>query len=354
MRTWRIVLIAILLSWTGCRTTPQAEDSYSGPIFGFALEGLPITGKQIQSIEKDTGLRPELVVFFLQWPADPTETGFPAPSLDTIRNRGALPCLTWEPMYYQNNREMIIPADQILNGTYDAYLTAFAQEAKLWGDPFIIRFAHEMNTNRYHWGENRLDQYGPQSPATYRQMYRHVVDIFRKIGADNVLWAFSPNAESVPNSSYDATASWNRAGHYYPGNDYVDIIGIDGYNWGTTQTMAMNGWQSRWLSFAAIFGPMYKEMTSLAPDKPVLVFETASAEQGGRKDQWIEEAFATATAWNMKGIVWFQADKEVDWRINSSGTSYLLAALKLNSTAGQLFNSIIHRKITTFSDKASQ
>jgi beta-mannanase len=111
--------------------------------------------------------------------------------------------------------------------------------------------------------------------------------------------------------------SWNRIENYYPGDKYVDVLGIDGYNWGITQTRAKNGWDSQWKEFAGIFLPAFKKLRYLASDKPIFVFETASLNQGGDKGLWIKNAWETARAWKLNGLVWFQVKKEYDWQINS-------------------------------------
>src|SRR5256885_2213761 len=64
-------------------------------------------------------------------------------------------------------------------------------------------------------------------------------------------------------------APWNHWTHYSPGDAYVDWVGIDGYNWGTTQS-----WSS-WSSFASLVRPVYSDY---AGRKPIMIAETASAE----------------------------------------------------------------------------
>lgn len=295
----------------------SAKDVKQGqpPFWGVALEGYPVTDQMLEQAEKGTGLFPELVVFFLQWPSHPVSEGFPSDTLERIWKNGSLPCITWEPMFYNGSEEITIPHQQVLSGRYDIYLNAFAQQARSWGRPFILRFAHEMNIQRYHWG-TQSNQYGPQSPEIYRAMHAYVFEIFQKAGAQNVLWAFCPNAESVPNTSYDKTASWNRLSNYYPGDGFVDILGMDGYNWGTTQTMERNRWTSSWKSFEEIFSLARKELLSLGASKPLFVFETASANEGGDKGVWIREAFSTTREWKITGLAWFHSNKEVDWRFS--------------------------------------
>jgi hypothetical protein len=306
----------------GC---PGANDKKQGhPCFwGIALEGYPITVAQLEKVEQELGFPPKMVMFYLQWPA-PHGTGeFPQESLEVIWQRGAVPCLTWEPMYRRDNSEVTVLYEQIAAGQYDSYLTNFAREAAAWGRPLIIRFAQEMNLERYHWGTEK-GRYGPQSPEIYLKIFRYVVDFFRRTEAHQVLWAFCPNAESLPNPVHDFAAAWNRAQNYYPGDTYVDILGMDGYNWGTTQTVEKHGWQSRWQSFQEIFAPLHQELRSLSLHKPLLVFETASVLVGGDKALWIKEALPVLQSWKVRGIVWFQVNKEVDWRLNAKGDlSYL-------------------------------
>ncbi|HOE17706.1 MAG TPA: glycosyl hydrolase [Syntrophorhabdaceae bacterium] len=296
-------------------------------MWGFALDGYPITDDKLHAVEGETGIRPDIVVFFLQWPEHGgyDAAGFPRESLEAIWKRGVIPCITWEPMYYEDGKEVMISYERLLKGEYDRYIRRFAEGAARWGKPVMIRFAHEMNIKRYHWGTGE-NEYGPKSPSLYKKMFRYIVDRFRKTGAGNVLWVFCPNAESVPNTSYDPSASWNTLSQYYPGDRYVDVLGVDGYNWGTTQTKEKHGWDSRWRTFEEIFGPPSGELRSLAPSKPIIVFETATTAHGGNKAEWIKEAVNTAGRLGIEGIVWFQSNKELDWRINTGGDrSYTLS-----------------------------
>jgi len=294
------------------------------------LDGYPITSERLAGVERETNISPKIVVFYLQWPSSPSEVHFPGESLEVIWKHKAIPCLTWEPMTYDGATETMIPYRQILEGSYDSYIKSFAQAARQWQKPFIIRFAHEMNTERYHWGTTR-EVFGPESPKIYQQMFRHIVGIFRRSGADNVLWTFCPNAESVPNPSYQPGTEWNAARNYYPGHDVVDILGMDGYNWGETQRKEKNGWDSRWQSFEEIFSPLHEELRSVSSDKPLIVFETASAGESLSRGRWLRDALAALDRWKVLGIVWFQANKEVDWRIDGSADRELVELVSSRS-----------------------
>lgn len=310
------VLVALLLILPlifAC--DPDEPDGAAGVRLGLALEGLPQSPEFIRKLEQDTGLPVSLVNFFLQWPQDPGFDNFPGQTLHAVLSLGALPVLTWEPMYYEDHREHMIPAAVILEGGYDEYITLFARRISELDGHVIIRFAHEMNLSRYHWG-GTLDEYGPESPERYIRMFRHVVEIFREKGVQNALFAFCPNNESLPNPKFHPGAEWNDAENYYPGDEFVDVLGMDGYNWGTTRTMNEHGWNSKWLSFREIFQDIYHQLRGINPDMPLYVFETASVRQGGDRSRWIRDAFYTAAGWGMDGVVWFHVDKEEDWTLD--------------------------------------
>ena len=92
-------------------------------------------------------------------------------------------------------------------------------------DPLLLRFAHEMNADWYPWDGVRASAPGTHDgPARYVAAWRHVHAVFAAAGATNVRWVWSPNHRSIP------AAAWNDAARYYPGDDVVDWIGVDGYD----------------------------------------------------------------------------------------------------------------------------
>jgi beta-mannanase len=119
-------------------------------------------------------------------------------------------------------------------------------------------------------------------------------DVFDAAGATNVTWVWCVNAD--PDHIYTPYSE------LYPGNSYVDWTGINGYNWGG----------SGWRSFAKVFGSSYNSMLGLAPTKPIMIGETASAERGGSKAAWIRNALSTQLPRNfprIKALLWF------NWRV---------------------------------------
>jgi beta-mannanase len=143
------------------------------------------------------------------------------------------------------------------------------------------------------------------NPALYIAAWRHIHDIFAAAGATNAVWVWSPDAVDVP-----ATTS-NHWSADYPGDGYVDWVGVDGYNWSSTEAPR---------TFSQIFQPFYRDY---AGRKPVMVAETASCEERVDKAAWIRGAAAQIRASfpEIKALIWFNADKECDWRINSSAAA---------------------------------
>ena len=179
-----------------------------------------------------------------------------------------------------------------------------------------------MNGDWYTWsgtnngGENTSD-FGdptrPDGPERFVAAYQHIHDIFDAEGAENVLWVWCPNIAMEG----DLGADWNAIANYYPGADYVDWLCMDGYNWGASQE-----WSS-WQTFDEVFSETYAQLQALDPGKPIMIGETASTEEGGDKAIWIKDAAARLPSAypQVRLLVWFNLDKETDWRINSSPAS---------------------------------
>jgi hypothetical protein len=184
----------------------------------------------------------------------------------------------------------------VANGAYDPAISTWARQAAAWGHPLFLRWNWEMNGRWFAWGTTATNV---NTPADYVAAWRHVHDLFDAAGAQNVTWVWCPNAVftgSVPLTSL------------YPGDAYVDWTGMDGYN--QSQTAA-------WQSFESIFGPTYASLLQIAPDKPIMIAETASAEAGGSKAAWLTDALSLQLPQHfprVKAFVWF------NWRIYEKST----------------------------------
>jgi hypothetical protein len=188
----------------------------------------------------------------------------------------------------------------LIDGKYDAMLTKHAKNVQGLQKKLFLDFAAEMNGNWSTWDGS----HNGKSSAVYIAAYRHLHDVMVAGGATNIVWVWCPNVESEPQ------AAWNEALAYYPGDAYVDWTCVDGYNWGTT-----NG--SGWQSFERVFSAIYAELATKG--KPIMIGEMASTEEGGDKAAFIAGIVPALHKFPLiKSLVWFDIDKETDWRISSS------------------------------------
>ena len=162
-----------------------------------------------------------------------------------------------------------------------------------------------MNADWYPWDGVRASTQGTHDgPARYVEAWRRVHAIFAAAGATNVGWVWSPNHRSIPD------AAWNDAARYYPGDDVVDWIAIDGYDRPSMRPA----------SFASLFGPMVEEFSGR---KPLMIAETASdRHDDARAARFIDDvhhAIDTGAA-QVDALVWFDTAKQGhDWRVGGSG-----------------------------------
>ena len=167
----------------------------------------------------------------------------------------------------------------------------------------FIRLAHEPNGTWYPWSAS-----SENSPNDYIAMWQRTHQQLRDIGLDSthVQWIWTVN--NVDIGEYSAE-------QYYPGDAYVDWLGIDGFNWGTDYS-----W-SRWQSPPEIFESMRYRLGQLAPNKPVALPEVASTSgntfgtDNFAKDAWVEQLAQYVQDADIRMMSWFNQDKESDWQV---------------------------------------
>ncbi|AKT52253.1 hypothetical protein ADJ73_14995 [Arsenicicoccus sp. oral taxon 190] len=208
------------------------------------------------------------------------------------------------------------------SGRGDAVLRAKARDLRAYGRPVVLRPWAEMNAD---WVAHQPTT-GPAksrggTPAEFKAAWRRAVTIFRQERATNVRWAFNPTTDTYAGTT-DVRA-------IYPGDDVVDILGLDGYNWGTTRTANLG-----WRSFHDVYATQYTRLVTLAPRKPVWICEISSADpaaagvsrttvtapRGQSKATWWQDAFTRLRYGyrNVQAVVLFDVDKERNWRVGSS------------------------------------
>jgi beta-mannanase len=270
---------------------------------GISVNDYSNKGGTLSSISKNLGVNLSLISIFKQF-GHPTNKYLSMEDMQYAKGNGMTLLLAWEPWNPEEGKNQKVDyLEEIPLGFHDAYLREFSRQLKQLGMRTIIRFGHEMNGDWYPWG-NRPDE--------YVAAYRYIADFLRREGV-NASFMWSVNAESVPSQT---PSSFSK---FYPGDQYVDIIGIDGFNFGG----------SDWRSFKEIFSPSYSYL-SAAYSKSIMIAETASSEVGGNKAKWVNDMFSVLQTdfTRVNEVVWFNHVKEADWRIDSTQES--LKAFKDN------------------------
>ena len=292
--------------------TKQEVAARREPIaLGAWAAGGPWNGENLERYMALTDSKPALHTWYQDW----VHGGFDPMPAENIRFRDATPVLTWMPHDYtlEGKPQPDFTLEAITSGKHDSYIRTFANNVAGWGKPLLIRFAHEMNDTHYSWAVGA----NGNTPEQYVPMWRHVRDIFNEVGVENVRWVWCPNI--TYNGAVDFTP-------LYPGHDAVDILALDVYNFGAAQS-----W-SRWRSFSVLFDQSYHKITDLSDNKPLMIGEMGSVEQGGDKAEWIRRAFLRDLPEKyprVRAAVWFNEDRsprEGDWRVDTSEKS--LAAFR--------------------------
>jgi len=286
------------------------------PLYWGAQIGNQYTGTQppwdmsaLDQFETVAGKSVSLLAFyspFADCTVSPCEFyGFPAVPAQQIREHGAIPFLSWSSS--STDKELVrqpnFRLSAIIEGRYDEFIESFAENAREWGHPFFLRFDWEMNGFWFPWNED----VNGNKPGQYVAAWRHVHDIFTRMGANNATWVWCPNIALV-----------NRLkglGKYYPGDEYVDWTCLDGFNWGNTQ------YSAGWMNFERVFRSTYKEVNKIAPSKPMIIGETASEERGGSKANWIKNALHVIPKKfrKVRGLIYFNEQWQgMHWPIESS------------------------------------
>lgn len=202
----------------------------------------------------------------------------------------------------------------IAEGAYDDVVDGWVTDLVEWLDAddrrrCYLRPFPEMNGDWVPWGA------GATTISDFLAAWRRVHDAFvaafeeEGIDPDRVQWVWNPNA--TEHGPHDTES-------YYPGDGYVDWVGVDGYNFGDSQA-----W-STWQSPAEVFVPMLDRMESLA-DKPLCIpeFGSSSRRDGSyhpeAKEAWIAAVYDLFREREVDMACWFNVDKETDWAVFGGG-----------------------------------
>jgi mannan endo-1,4-beta-mannosidase len=282
-----LVIVVVAALGVGVYLRTKSTDS-SGPLpvqlpaaagayLGVYTHGVPDSYSGVADFNNTIKAKPDVVMYYSGW-----WVPFPTKFATTVANNGAVPLVQMDPDD--------INLARIVSSRYDGYLSAYAEAVRAYHHPVIISFGHEMNGGWYTWG------HGKTSPAVFVAAWRHIVKLFRALGANNVTWLWTVNIiNNAHGSNIPNPAPW------WPGGSYVNWVGIDGYylkpNW----------------KFAPLFGPTITAVKKLTLD-PILVAETGAVPAAGQPAK-IADLFSGIHQYGLLGFVWFNST-------NSSGLQF--------------------------------
>ena len=270
--------------------------SSAGSYLGVYTKDLPASYSNVSAFHQATGTTPDIVMYYSGW-----YVPFPTKFATTVADNGAAPLIQMDPDRGDIN------ISTIASGQYDGYLSAYAEAVKAYQHPVILSFGHEMNGGWYSWG------YGHTSPQVFVQAWRHIVTLFRALGAHNVTWLWTVNiVNNTKTGKIPSPAPW------WPGAAYVNWVGVDGY-------YLKSNWQ-----FAPLFGPTIGNVRTFTSD-PILIAETG-AEPAANQAAKIADLFQGVKSYGLLGFVYFDTTNSLGQAFGLSTQSALEAYRKGAST----------------------
>ncbi|MEJ8639741.1 glycoside hydrolase family 26 protein [Streptomyces achmelvichensis] len=245
--------------------------------FGVSRPHAPHSMEPVHAWARAIGKQPNLIVDYAAW-----GDGFDATGMRNAWNAGALPVVSWEPHDTTLTR--------IADGASDNYVRNFATAVRTLNTPIAISFADEMNGDWEKWGTTET------TPQEYVKAWRHIHRVFEDVGATNVIWTWSPNIIK-PGTRTDLSP-------YYPGNRYVDWVGLIGY---------FTDWDPH--SFDGLFGSTLTEIDRFSRE-PRILLETGAMPGRHRKGDLRALFNGVTAARSIVGFAWFDHHKSrADWRL---------------------------------------
>ncbi|HEV3169544.1 MAG TPA: glycosyl hydrolase [Actinocrinis sp.] len=252
----------------------------AGQYFGISAPDAPWSAGAVSRIGTTAGVQPNMVEYFVNW-----SQAYSVVPVKAAYAEHALPVLTWEPFAGGTARNTNVKSPQyalstIINGLHDTYIMQFATAVRDAKYPIAIRFAHEMNGDWYPWSEG----VNGNTSTQFAQAWHHVFNIFKQVGATNVIWIWAPNVVRGAQSI--------SLKELYPGDDYVDWIGLSAYDVTESTT-------------AKLINPTMGQIRKFTA-KPLLITEIGS-QPSPTKTSWTEDFLSWLPKQSdVLGFVWFE------------------------------------------------
>lgn len=244
--------------------------------------------------------------FIMSYNTFPLDKPFPEREIRQIYQDGRVFMLTLQPFDPENPDLNWVAVLEILAGEHDEALKSWAKGLARIDEPIFIRPLNEMNGDWDPW----CTWFFGKDNDLYIEAWQYMYDIFKAEGGDKLYFVWNPHDRSYPDFT------WNNPHLYYPGDDYVEWVGLTGYNNGTSYKADV------WRGFQEIYDPLYADYLARYGDKPFMITEFSTNEVGGSKVDWLNECMSSLNTNrypNIKIVNWFDGqDGPWLYQINSS------------------------------------
>ncbi len=310
---------------------PKHGRVYHGANPGFGGSEDVVSGKRIRGFEQLAHHKIAWAYFSNNWLHG--KINFPAARIKRIYRAGTVPFVRLMPRssFRVGRPDRHFTMQSIIDGAWDGPtegsdgLRSWCRQAAELDRPLLAEFGTEVDGDWFPWngrynGGARTDGYGDpdlaDGPERFVDAYRHIIALCRAQGATNVTWFFHADADPKP------AVPWNSISAYYPGDRWVDWIGVSYYG----SLSHRYGWQQ----LSGGLGRSMPELERLAApdDKPLALIEFGTREdrsRPGRKASWIEQAGRDLRErWpQLDAVSWWNESypdhgERIDLRIDSS------------------------------------
>ena len=274
------------------RLTPPAGSYLHGTYPGGTTgEEDDITLAQVKDYERAVGKHVAWVMLSNNWYDN---RRFPTDTARWIIGHGATPYVRLMMRTNSNEyeRERVYTLKRIAAGQFDADLAQWGRDVAALNVPVIAEFGTEMNGEWFRWNARWNGR--SKGAERFRNAYRRIIDVTRAAGATNVVWVFHVNHQDGPNKS------WNRLENYYPGDDYIDWLGVSLYS-------MLGPDEDEPTDFTSGFDAVYGRLRAMAPGKPIVISEFATDIHNPREPAapWADKALRNILGGRWPGLIGF-------------------------------------------------
>jgi hypothetical protein len=317
---------------------PPAGHLYHGVYpGGYTGQESDLTADDLHSYEEAAGKKALWVYFSHNWYEG---RAFPLQTATWIREAGSIPYirLMLRSSAEQGMAEPVFTLQAIIDGQFDADLHKWCEAARDFGTPLLAEYGTEVNGEWFSWngvwnGGGTTIGYGdpnePDGPERFRDAYRHIIQICRDEGSGNITWVFHLNAGDWPQED------WNAFENYYPGDDYIDWIGISSYGAQTPQDDYCD-------EFCLAMDAVYPRVDALTAEKPIFIAEFGVTKDNPLCDQaeWTRAALTDITSFRWPRLIAFSWWNEW-WQNDDNPGHDTTMRLQDNPELGSVFQELV-------------